>query len=97
MSLKQKTISGLFWSSVDSFARQGIQLIVGIILARLLTPREFGLMGMLTIFIAVSQSFIDSGFSSALISVIIKFYMTPLLSFTCGNYLLLGADHIPRN
>ena len=67
MSLKQKTISGLLWSFIDSFASQGVQFIVGVILARLLSPREFGLIGMLTIFIAVSQSFIDSGFTSALI------------------------------
>jgi len=67
MSLKQKTVSGLLWSFVDSMAVQGIAFVVGIILARLLSPREFGLIGMLTVFIAVSQSFIDSGFSNALI------------------------------
>ena len=67
MSLKQKTITGLLWSFIDTFAGQGISFIVGIILARILSPREFGLIGMITIFIAVSQSFIDSGFSSALI------------------------------
>jgi len=66
-SLKQKTVSGFTWSFIDNFANQGIQFIVGIILARLLTPDEFGLIGMITIFIAISQSFIDSGFSSALI------------------------------
>ena len=67
MSLKDKTISGLFWSAIDSFAGQGIQFIIGIILARLIAPREFGLIGMISIFIAVSQTFINSGFSSALI------------------------------
>jgi teichuronic acid exporter len=67
MTLKQQTVSGLLWSFIDSFANQGVQLIVGIILARILSPKEFGLIGMLTIFIAVSQSFIDSGFTNALI------------------------------
>lgn len=67
MTLKQKTIHGLLWSFIDSFAGQGIQFIVGIILARILTPKEFGLIGMITIFIAISQSFVDSGFGSALI------------------------------
>ncbi len=67
MSLKEKTVSGLVWSFIDTFAGQGIQFIVGIILARILSPREFGLIGMITIFIAVSQSFIDSGFGNALI------------------------------
>lgn len=67
MSLKQKTVSGLLWSFIDQFANLGIGFITGIILARLLSPREFGLIGMITIFIAVSESFINSGFSSALI------------------------------
>ncbi len=67
MSLKQKTVSGLIWSFVDTMAGQGITFVVGIILARLLSPREFGLIGMITVFIAVSESFINSGFSSALI------------------------------
>jgi len=67
MSLKEKTISGLLLITIDSFANQGIQFIVGIILARLISPREFGLLGMISIFIAISQTFINSGFSSALI------------------------------
>ena len=66
-SLKQKTITGLIWSFIDKFASLGVQFFVGIILARALTPNEFGLIGMLSIFIAVSSSFIDSGFSAALI------------------------------
>ena len=65
--LKQKTVSGLIWSFTDSLFGQGIQFVVGIVLARILSPHDFGLIGMLTIFIAISQSFIDSGFSQALI------------------------------
>jgi len=66
-SLKQKTISGLIWSFIDSFALQGITFVIGIILARLLLPSEFGLIGMIGIFIAISTSFINSGFGAALI------------------------------
>ncbi len=66
-NLKQKTISGLTWSFIDNFAHLGLSFFIGIILARLLEPREFGLVGMTTIFIAISQSFIDSGFTQALI------------------------------
>lgn len=65
--LKQKTISGLLWSFIDNFAQYSLSFIIGIILARLLSPKEFGLIGMIAIFIAVSESFIDSGFSQALI------------------------------
>jgi O-antigen/teichoic acid export membrane protein len=67
MNLKQKTVNGLIWSFVDNFSKQGITFIVGIILARLLTPKEFGLIGMIGIFIAISTSFIHSGFTQALI------------------------------
>lgn len=66
-TLKQKTISGLTWSFIDNFAQKGLTFVIGIILARLLSPSEFGLIGMITIFIAVSESFINSGFGAALI------------------------------
>jgi O-antigen/teichoic acid export membrane protein len=64
---KQKTVSGLTWSFIDNFSNLGIQFIVGIILARILSPKEFGLLGLITVFIAVSSAFIDSGFSNSLI------------------------------
>lgn len=67
MGLKQKTISGLFWSFSDDVLKNLVHFVVGIILARLLTPAEFGLIGMITVFIAVSNTFINSGFSQALI------------------------------
>ena len=67
VTLKEKTIKGLFWSFIDSFASQAVSFIVGIILARLLIPKEFGLIGMIGIVIAISASFINSGFSQALI------------------------------
>lgn len=66
-NLKQKTLAGMFWSFTDNFVNQGANFIVGIILARILSPQEFGLVGMITIFITISQSFVDSGFSQALI------------------------------
>jgi O-antigen/teichoic acid export membrane protein len=65
--LKTKTVKGVFWSSIERFSIQGIQFFLGIVMARLLFPSDYGLIGMLTIFLAVSQSFIDSGFSNALI------------------------------
>lgn len=66
-SLRNKTLRGVSWSFVDSIAGQGITFLVGLILARLLTPSEYGLIGIITIFIAVFNSIVDSGFSSALI------------------------------
>lgn len=55
------------WSFIDKFASQFITFVVGIVMARLLTPADFGLIGMLTIFIALSSIFIQSGFNQALI------------------------------
>lgn len=66
-SLKDKTVKGVIWSSVERFSVQGIHFIVMLVVARLLEPKDFGLVGMLTIFMAVGQSLIDSGFSQALI------------------------------
>lgn len=66
-SLKNKTVKGVSWSLVDNIASSGITFLVGLVLARLLTPEEYGIMAMIAIFIAVSNSIIDSGFSNALI------------------------------
>ncbi len=66
-SLKNKAVKGVSWSFVDNVASSGVSFLIGLFLARLLTPDEFGILGMITIFITVSNSIIDSGFSNALI------------------------------
>lgn len=65
--LKQKAIQGVVWTSINRFTTIGIQFISGIILARLLTPDDYGCIGMLSIFMLISSTFIDGGFGSALI------------------------------
>ncbi len=66
-SLKEKTISGILWSFTEQSANLGISFLVGIVLARILSPQEFGHIGMITVFITVSATFINSGFANALI------------------------------
>lgn len=66
-SLKHQAVKGVVWSAVERFSVQGVQFILGIIIARLVSPSEYGLIAMLGIFLAVAQTFIDSGFSNALI------------------------------
>ena len=66
-SLKEKTVKGVMWSSIDRFSTQGIQFVFSILIARLLLPSDYGAVAMLNIFLAISQTFIDSGFSTALI------------------------------
>lgn len=66
-SLRDKTVSGIFWSFLQKGGSRGIIFVVTIILARILTPNDFGLIGMLTIFIQVSQVLVVAGFNQALI------------------------------
>lgn len=66
-SLKNKTVKGTFWSAADAFLGQGVTFLVGIILARLLSPEEYGLIGIVTIFTIILSGIVDSGFSNALI------------------------------
>ena len=66
-SLKSKTVHGLGWSAIDNISRIGVSFIVSIVLARLLSPDEYGLIGILTIFISVFNAIVDSGFTNALI------------------------------
>lgn len=66
-SLKSKTVKGVIWSSVERFSVQTVQFLVMLVIARILSPKDFGMVGMLAVFIAVAQSLIDSGFSQALI------------------------------
>ena len=65
--LKEKTLSGVKWSAIGRFSTQGISFLIGLILARILSPSDYGVTGMVAIFFAIAQTFIDSGFGSALI------------------------------
>ena len=65
--IKNRAVKGVGWSFADNILNQGITFLVGLVLARLLTPEEYGLIGIITIFIAVFNSIVDSGFSNALI------------------------------
>lgn len=67
-NLKQKTKKGLYWSAAGNFANQGMRFVFGLILARLLSPDAYGVIGMLGVFMCVVSVFIDCGFSQALIA-----------------------------
>lgn len=66
-SLKTRTIKGVGWSAADAFLGQGVTFLVGLILARLLSPDEYGLIGICLIFTVVLNGIVESGFSNALI------------------------------
>lgn len=64
---KHRAVSGMLWTGLERLGTQLIQFIIGILIARVLLPSDYGLLGMLTIFIGIAQTFIDSGFANALI------------------------------
>lgn len=66
-TLKQKAASGMVWTALQKYSTMFISFISGIILARLLTPYDYGCIGMLSIFMVLAEAFIDGGFGSALI------------------------------
>ena len=66
-SLKNKTVKGLGWSALDNAAQYGIQFVIGIVLARLLSPDDYGLLGLTGIFTVICTALVGGGFSNALI------------------------------
>lgn len=66
-SLKQKVFSGVFWQGLSNVGNYGLGFILSVILARLLTPEDFGVVAVIGVFTALFGVFIDSGFSSALV------------------------------
>lgn len=65
--MKQKVVKGLFWKVLENGGAQGVQFVIAILLARLLTPSEYGVVGIIMIFITIANVFVQNGFSTALI------------------------------
>ena len=101
-SLRSKTLRGVYWSFFDSAGTTFVQFVLGIVLARLLLPEQFGLIGMLAVFMAVAQTFLDSGFGSALIrkqdvthlDTCSVFYFNILVGLAAAVLLCLAAPWI---
>lgn len=68
-NLKQKTAKGLFWAVLNNGATQVLNLVFGIFLGRLLSPEEYGIVGVLAIFIAIAGDLQSAGFTQALINI----------------------------
>lgn len=98
------TTKGVLWSAIERFSVQGVSFLLSIVIARLITPGEYGLIAMLTIFMAVAQSFIDSGFGNALIQKKDRnevdystvFYFNIVISVLLYGILYLCAPLIAR-
>lgn len=100
--IKSKAVSGMAWTGFERIASIGIQFIIGIIIARLLSPKDYGIMGMLAIFIAIAQTFLDSGFANALIQKKDRtnvdystvFYFNTIISFVLYGIMFIAAPAI---
>lgn len=66
-SIKEQSLSGFKWNAIGNFSPDAVRFVIGLIIVRLLEPDDYGVIGMLSIFMAISQSFVDSGFGNALI------------------------------
>lgn len=94
-SIKNKATSSLLWSGVEQFGSQGISLLITIVIARIISPKDYGLIAMLSIFMALSQVFINCGFSNYLIQnksrterdLSTVFYLNVIVGVGC--YLIL--------
>lgn len=101
-NLKQKTLIGVIWSSIDIVTNQLVTLIVQIILARLLVPEEFGIIGIVLAFTAIAQIIVDSGFSNALIrenetteeDYSTVFYYNVIASFVIYGIIFIAAKYV---
>ena len=67
MSLRKQAISGMTWTFAQGFSTQGIGFLISVVLARILLPAEFGIIGMIAIFMGIGGALVDSGLASSLI------------------------------
>lgn len=103
-SLKDKALQGVMWSAVDRFSSQGISFLISIVIARLLTPHDYGLVAMVGIFISIAQAFVDSGLSSAIvrkkdrtaIDLSTAFFVNVFIGILCYMVLFFAAPYIAQ-
>lgn len=101
-SLRSRTVRGVLWSSVERFSTAGVSFVFGIVLARLLSPSDYGVVAMLAVFMSVSDAFIESGFASALIRKpdrtetdnATAFYFNIVVGLVCYGVLFAAAPLI---
>lgn len=100
--LKEKTLSGVKWNAIGRFSTQGVSFVISVLLARILSPSDYGVIGMIGIFMAIAQTFIDSGFGSALIrkkdctetDYSTAFYFNIIVGVVCYLILFFAAPLI---
>ena len=103
-SLRYKTKKGLYWKFFDMFANYGMQFIVGIFMARMLSPEDYGITALPAVFFAIAGIFIGGGFGSALIrkpevtekDLSTAFYYSIAVGVFCYTVLFLSSPYIAK-
>lgn len=101
-SVRSVSLKSAKWSAVEKFSVQGVRFVLGILMARLLSPDDYGVISMITIFIVVSETFVDSGFSLALVrqkssskeDISTVFYFNMVISIVCYGILFILSPFI---
>ena len=101
-NLKHKTKVGLYWSFFNQFANNGLQFVVGIVMARLLSPEDYGITALPAVFMAIAGTLMDAGFSSAMVrkpeltekDLSTSFYYSILVGITCYLAIFIAAPWI---
>ncbi len=104
MSKENQAVNGFLWNGIDAFAKYGLSFIFSVILARILTPGDYGLVGLTLIFIEISQTFLDGGFSQALLrkkdctqeDYSTVFYFNMVLGLVLYGILFFSSDFIAQ-
>lgn len=101
-NLKHKTKVGLYWSFFNQFANNGLQFVVGVIMARLLSPEDYGITALPAVFMAIAGTLVDAGFSSALVrkpeltekDLSTSFYYSIIVGIGCYLAIFIAAPWI---
>ena len=101
-TLKKKAVNGITWSAIDKISLRGMNFLIGIIIARILMPADYGVIGMVAVFITLSNLFADSGFSQALVQkqdrsqtdMSTAFFFSLLVAVGCYALLFIIAPFI---
>ena len=101
---KEEFVKGILWSAVDKFGIVVVQIILEIVMARLLLPSDYGVMGVVAVFLAIGQVFTDGGFSNALIQKQDRsetdfstvFFCNIIVSLVIYGFLFFGAPFISQ-
>lgn len=101
-SLKDKTKKGFYWKFIEQFSNYGIQFLIGIVMARLLSPSDYGVTALPAVFMAIAGIFVEAGFSNALIrkqdlmeeDLSTTFYYSMTVGFVCYFLLFITSPWI---